>query len=80
MQAVRFAGVGRSAQIGTLTRGEGASFAFDCAGVQPTLDLGAKLLRRNSAWTIVGLGYEKLKAGQIVGRAVLIPEDAAAGK
>jgi len=97
-------------------------------GVQPTIDLGAKLLGRNCIWTIVGLGaghqdfhhgstpygtlmsipywgsrvelmeviamardgrihaettefpldqavqvYDKLKAGQITGRAVLIP-------
>jgi alcohol dehydrogenase, propanol-preferring len=102
---------------------------LDCVGVQPTIDLGAKLLARNSAWTIVGLGgghhdfhhgstpygcsvsipywgsrvelmeviamashgrihaettefpleqavgvYEKLKAGQITGRAVLVPQ------
>ena len=101
---------------------------LDCIGVQPTLDLGAKLLGRNSVWTVVGLGgghhdfhhggtpygtslsipywgsrvelmeviamaragrihaettefplgqavdvYRKLKAGQISGRAVLIP-------
>jgi propanol-preferring alcohol dehydrogenase len=106
----------------------GAGLVLDCAGVQPTLDLGAKLLGRNSLWTIVGLGgghhdfhhgstpygcsvsipywgsrvelmeviamarngrihaetsefpleqavtvYEKLKAGQIMGRAVLVP-------
>ena len=96
---------------------------------QPTIDLGAKLLRRNSVWTVVGLGgghhdfhhgstpygtsmsipywgsrvelmeviamardgrihaettefplreavdvYNKLKAGEITGRAVLIPD------
>ena len=29
---------------------------LDCVGVQPTLDLGQRLLGRNSAWTIVGLG------------------------
>jgi propanol-preferring alcohol dehydrogenase len=34
----------------------GASLVLDCVGVQPTLDLGAKLLGRNSVWTIVGLG------------------------
>lgn len=109
----------------------GAGLVLDCVGVQPTVDLGAKLLGRNSVWTIVGLGgghhdfhhgstpygcslsipywgsrvelmeviamardgrihaettefaldaavevYEKLKAGQIRGRAVLIPNGA----
>jgi propanol-preferring alcohol dehydrogenase len=102
---------------------------LDCVGVQPTIDLGARLLGRNSVWTILGLGgghhdchhgstpygttmslpywgsrvelmevismaregrihaetvefplaqavdvYRKLKAGQIPGRAVLVPE------
>jgi propanol-preferring alcohol dehydrogenase len=106
----------------------GAGLVLDCIGVQPTLDLGAKLLGRNSVWTVVGLGggrhefrhgstpygtsmsvpywgsrvelmeviamardgrihaettefpltegvevYAKLKAGQITGRAVLVP-------
>jgi propanol-preferring alcohol dehydrogenase len=106
----------------------GAGLVLDCVGVQPTIDLGARLLGRNSVWTIVGLGgghhdfhhgstpygsvmsipywgsrvelmeviamarngsihsettefpleqavgvYEKLKAGQITGRAVLTP-------
>ena len=106
----------------------GAGLVLDCVGVQPTMELGAKLLGRNSTWSIVGLGgghhdfthgstpygcsmsipywgsrvelmeviamarngrihaettefplqealgvYEKLKAGQIVGRAVLTP-------
>ena len=109
----------------------GAGLVLDCVGVQPTVDLGAKLLGRNSVWTIVGLGggrhdfrhgstpygtsvsipywgsrvelmeviamardgrihaettefplgqavevYDRLKAGQITGRAVLIPEGA----
>jgi propanol-preferring alcohol dehydrogenase len=34
----------------------GAGLVLDCVGVQPTLDLGAQLLGRNSLWTIVGLG------------------------
>ena len=106
----------------------GAGLVLDCIGVQPTVDLGAKLLGRNSVWTIVGLGggrhdfrhgstpygtvmsipywgsrvelmeviamardgrihaettefplseavnvYARLKAGQISGRAVLVP-------
>lgn len=34
----------------------GAGLVLDCVGVQPTVDLGARLLGRNSVWTIVGLG------------------------
>ena len=115
-------------RIQRITGPRGAGLVLDCVGVQPTLDLGAKLLGRNSVWTIVGLGvgrhdfrhgstpygtsmsipywgsrvelmeviamarsdrihaettefplteavdvYAKLKAGQITGRAVLIP-------
>ena len=118
-------------QILKITGRRGAAFVLDCIGVQPTLELGAKLLGRNSAWTIVGLGgghhdfhhgstpygvqvtipywgsrtelmeviamardgfihvdttefplaeavdvYKKLKAGQILGRAVLVPKAA----
>jgi propanol-preferring alcohol dehydrogenase len=118
-------------QIQKITGPRGAGLVLDCVGVQPTLDLGAKLLGRNSVWTIVGLGggrhdfhhgstpygcvmsipywgsrvelmeviamardgrihaetiefpleqavevYDKLKAGQIAGRAVLIPDGA----
>lgn len=114
-----------------ITGARGAGLVLDCVGVQPTIDLGAKLLGRNSVWTIVGLGgghhdfhhgstpygttmsipywgsrvelieviamardgrihaettefpleqavevYDKLKAGQITGRAVLIPDGA----
>jgi propanol-preferring alcohol dehydrogenase len=109
----------------------GSGLVLDCVGVQATVDLGARLLGRNSVWTIVGLGggrhafhhgstpygsslsipywgsrvelmeviamarngrihaettefpleqavevYEKLKAGQITGRAVLVPQGA----
>ena len=116
-----------------ITGPRGAGLVLDCIGVQPTLDLGAKLLGRNSVWTVVGLGgghhdfhhgstpygttlsipywgsrvelieviamarenrihaettefplaeavdvYRKLKAGQISGRAVLVPQGAAA--
>jgi len=112
-----------------ITGSRGAGLVLDCVGVQPTVDLGAKLLGRNSVWTIVGLGgghhdfhhsstpygtsmsipywgsrvelmeviamardgrihaettefpleqavevYDKLKAWQIAGRAVLIPD------
>jgi propanol-preferring alcohol dehydrogenase len=118
-------------RIGKITGKRGAGLVLDCVGVQPTLDLGAKLLGRNSVWTVVGLGgghhdfhhgstpygttlsipywgsrvelmeviamardgrihaetiefpleqavevYDKLKAGQIAGRAVLVPHGA----
>ena len=120
-------------RIRKVTGSRGAGLVLDCVGVQPTLDLGAMLLGRNSVWTVVGLGgghhdfhhgstpygtsmsipywgsrvelmeviamaregrihaettefplaravevYRQLKAGQISGRAVLIPEGAAA--
>jgi propanol-preferring alcohol dehydrogenase len=118
-------------RIKKITGARGAGLVLDCVGVQPTLDLGALLLGRNSAWTVVGLGgghhdfhhgstpygtsmsipywgsrvelmeviamardgrihaettefplsqavdvYNKLKAGHIIGRAVLVPEAA----
>jgi propanol-preferring alcohol dehydrogenase len=122
--------VGAAAErIRQITGPRGAGLVLDCVGVQPTIDLGARLLGRNSAWTIVGLGgghhdfhhgstpygtsmsipywgsrvelmeviamarngrihaettefpldqavavYERLKAGEITGRAVLRPE------
>ena len=119
---------GAAEAIGKIAGPRGAALVLDCVGVQPTLDLGAKLLGRNSIWTIVGLGgghhdfhhgstpygtsisipywgsrvelmeviamaqdgrihaeitefplgkaadvYRKLKAGQVQGRAVLVP-------
>jgi propanol-preferring alcohol dehydrogenase len=118
-------------RIRNITGPRGAGLVLDCVGVQPTIDLGARLLGRNSVWTIVGLGgghhdfhhgstpygsvvsipywgsrvelmeviamardgrihaetiefplaqavdvYAKLKAGQITGRAVLVPDRA----
>jgi propanol-preferring alcohol dehydrogenase len=115
-------------KIRKITGPRGAELVLDCIGVQPTFDLGQKLLGRNSVWTIVGLGgghhdfthgstpygttvcipywgsrielmeviamqregrinvetenypldqaaavYDKLRAGEIVGRAVLVP-------
>ena len=139
MRAVRFVGAGKSAEVADVARPSpgpgqvlikigGAGLVLDCVGVQPTIDLGARLLGRNSVWTILGLGgghhdfhhgstpygttlslpywgsrvelmeviamardgrihadttefplgqavdvYRKLKAGQITGRAVLVP-------
>jgi propanol-preferring alcohol dehydrogenase len=116
-------------QIRSVVGPRGAALVLDCAGVQPTFDLGARIAGRNSAWTIVGLGgghhdfhhgstpygctlsipywgtrlelmdviamatdgrihaevtefpldqavdvYSRLRAGQITGRAVLVPE------
>ena len=118
-------------KIQKLTGPRGTGLVLDCVGVQPTVDLGAKLLGRNCVWTIVGLGggrhdfrhgstpygcsvsipywgsrvelmeviamardgrihaettefpldqavevYDNLRAGKIVGRAVLIPDGA----
>jgi propanol-preferring alcohol dehydrogenase len=34
----------------------GAALVLDCVGIQPTFDLGARVLGRDSRWTIVGLG------------------------
>ena len=43
-------------RIMKITGTRGAGLVLDCVGIQPTMDLGAKLLARNSVWTIVGLG------------------------
>lgn len=43
-------------EILKITGPRGAGLVLDCAGVQPTFDLAVRLLRRNSAWVIVGLG------------------------
>jgi propanol-preferring alcohol dehydrogenase len=43
-------------EIRKITGARGAGLVLDCVGIQPTIDLGAKLLNRNSSWTIVGLG------------------------
>jgi propanol-preferring alcohol dehydrogenase len=43
-------------RIHHITGPRGAGLVLDCVGVQPTVDLGAKLLGRNSVWTVVGLG------------------------
>jgi len=114
--------------IRPITGPAGAGLVLDCVGNQSTIDLGAKVLGRNSVWTILGLAggrhvfhhgstpygttlsipywgsrvelmeviamaragrihaevteyplteavtvYEKLKAGEITGRAVLVP-------
>ena len=39
-------------RIQQITGPRAAGLVLDCVGVQPTLDLGAKLLGRNSVWTI----------------------------
>jgi propanol-preferring alcohol dehydrogenase len=43
-------------RIRQITGPRAAGLVLDCVGVQQTMDLGAKLLGRNSVWTIVGLG------------------------
>lgn len=43
----------------------GAVLVLDCVGIQPTIDLGAQVLGRDSHWSIVGLGggHHDLHAG-----------------
>ena len=43
-------------EIMKITGPRGVGFVLDCVGIQPTYDLGAKVLRRNGAWSLVGLG------------------------
>ena len=43
-------------EILKITGPRGAGVVLDCVGVQPTFDLAARLLRRNSAWVVIGLG------------------------
>ena len=52
-------------QIHKIVGPRGAALVLDCVGVQPTFDLGAMLLGRNSIWTIVGLGggHRDFRAG-----------------
>ncbi len=124
-------GAAAAERIRKIAGSPGAALVLDCVGVQATIDLGAKLLGRNSIWTILGLGgghhdfhhgstpygtavsipywgsrvelmeviamarngsihaetiefpleqavavYDKLKKGQITGRAVLVPDAA----
>src|SRR5689334_17912181 len=39
-----------------ITGPRGAGLVLDCVNMQPPINLGAKLLGRNSIWAIVGLG------------------------
>jgi propanol-preferring alcohol dehydrogenase len=43
-------------QIRNITGPRRAALILDCIAVQATFDLGAQILGRNSAWTVVGLG------------------------
>jgi propanol-preferring alcohol dehydrogenase len=46
-----------------LTHGQGAEVVFDFAGVQPSIDLGAKLTKVRGDWNIVGIGGGIAKVG-----------------
>jgi propanol-preferring alcohol dehydrogenase len=59
-----------------ITGARGAGLVLDCVGVQSTIDLGARLLGRNSAWMIVGLGgghHDFHHGSTPYGAAVTIP-------
>jgi propanol-preferring alcohol dehydrogenase len=43
-------------RIRQIAGARGATLVLDCVGVQATVDLGERLLGRNSVWTVVGLG------------------------
>jgi len=54
----------------------GVALVLDCVGGRPTFDLGARILGRNSVWTIVGLGggHHDFHAGSVpYGCMVSIP-------
>ena len=62
--------------IQLITGPRGARLVLDCVGVQPTVDLAAKLLGRDSVWTIVGLGggrHEFVHGSTPYGTSVSIP-------
>jgi propanol-preferring alcohol dehydrogenase len=46
-----------------LTHGQGAEVVFDFVGAQPTIDLGAQMLRMRGDWDIVGIGGGIAKVG-----------------
>ena len=46
-----------------LTHGLGAEVVFDFAGVQPSIDLGAKLTKVRGDWNIVGIGGGRATVG-----------------
>ncbi len=69
-------GADAAERIRRITGPRGAGLVLDCVGVQPTIDLGATLLGRNSVWTIVGLGgghHDFRHGGTPYGVSVSIP-------